>query len=68
MKVDFKRESDGVWRAYVKTYKTYYDGSHPEDPEGHEHIWVPIATSNNKSLCIRNAKDAISKHIIKNYR
>lgn len=57
MKVDFKLESDDVWRAYIKVDPKHID----IDKEDGYKIWVPVATSRRKELCIRNAKARINE-------
>lgn len=68
MKIDFKLESDGVWRAYAEIYACHVWDIDMEEwdmlyaKEGYlPVVWVPVAASRKKDLCVRLAKERVNE-------
>ena len=66
MKIDFKLESDGMWRGYVQMLANSISCLDPEDHEWYGYpddklTWVPVAVNRRKELCIREAKRRVTE-------
>lgn len=62
-KVNIKLESDGIYRAYTQVLIGMVDSDAWDvlEADYHPTVWVPVASSTRKELCVREAKRRVTE-------